>query len=214
MLALRRAGDNDVRWLAASQGEQIDSHHARLSGQQEIYGSTLLWSVDIRLHERLAAATFNATWSVDKDLHDWQMCLSYHDDFAHDWSLQSYPWAGNSETANISPMRYRGIPGALAYRPDLSTVLLYAIDSRSDYLNPTTWSGATGFHFANRETAAQFRVGGTGLSAGTHYEMPLQLFISGTGEFAGAITEIMQTWIALNDYEVDDTLQVRAPQDA
>jgi hypothetical protein len=108
MLALRRAGDNDVRWLAASQSEQIDSHHARLSGQQEIDGSTLSWSVDIRLHERLTAATFDATWSVDKDLHDWQMCLSYHDGFAHDWSLQSYPWAGNSETASISPMRYCG----------------------------------------------------------------------------------------------------------
>jgi hypothetical protein len=44
MLALRRAGDNDVRWLAASQGEQIDSHPARLSGQQEIDGSTLSWA--------------------------------------------------------------------------------------------------------------------------------------------------------------------------
>jgi hypothetical protein len=75
-----------------------------------------------------------AQWSVDKDLDGWEMCLSYHDGFASDWHVQSYPWAGNSEEASISPMRYCGVPGALVYRRDLSFVLLFAIDSRSDYL--------------------------------------------------------------------------------
>jgi len=91
---------------------------------------------------------------------------------------------------------------------------LFAIDSNSDYLNSTAWSGKTGFHFANRRTAPQFRIGGGKLDAGTKYEMPLQLFLSDAGEFAGAITGIMQSWIKLNDYRVDDSLKVRTPQEA
>ena len=75
-------------------------------------------------------------------------------------------------------MRYCGVPGALIYHPDQSLVLLYAIDSNSDYLNPTTWSGKTSFYFTNRRTAPQFRVGGGLLVAGTKYEMPLQLILS------------------------------------
>jgi hypothetical protein len=140
--------------------------------------------------------------------------LAYHDGFTNDWRVQSYPWAGNSEQADIAPMRYCGVPGALVYRPDQSLVLLFAMDSRSDYLNPTTWSGKTGFHFANRRSAPQFRAGNGRLAAGTDYEMPLQLFVSDAGEFAGAITGIMQAWIRVNDYRVDDTLMVRTPQEA
>ena len=142
------------------------------------------------------------------------MCLLYQDGFADDWRAQSYPWAGNSEEVAITPMRYCGVPGALVYRPDQSLVVLFAIDSHSDYLNPTTWTGKTGFHFANRRSAPQFRVGGGRLAAGIRYEMPLQLFFSDAGEFAGAITGIMQAWIELNDYRVDDTLKVRTPQEA
>jgi len=102
----------------------------------------------------------------------------------------------------------------LVYRPDQSLVALFALDSRSDYLNPTTWTGKTGFHFANRSIAPQFRIGGGKLTVGTEYEMPVQLFLSDAGEFAGAITGIMEAWIKVNNYKVDDSLKVRTPQEA
>jgi len=214
LLALRNLKSGEVRWLAASRGEKVAPRTAGLSGQQEVDGVKFSWAVDVALRDDLPAANFTAKWSVDKDLNDWEVCLAYHDGFTNDWRVQSYPWAGNSEEASISPMRYCGVPGALVYRPGQSLVLLFAIAGNSDYLNPTTWSGKTGFHFANRRTAPQFRVGGGQLAAGTRYEMPLQLFLSDAGEFAGAITGIMQAWIKANNYRVDDSLKVRTPQEA
>ena len=214
LLALRNLKSGEVRWLAASQGEKVDPRTAGLSGQQEVDGVKFSWAVAVALRDDLPAASFTPKWSVDKDLNGWEVCLPYHDGFTNDWRVQSYPWAGNSEEASISPMRYCGVPGALVYRPDQSLVLLFAIASNSDYLNPTTWSGKTGFHFANRRTAPQFRAGGGQLAAGTRYEMPLQLFLSDAGEFAGAITGVMQAWIKANNYRVDDSLKVRTPQEA
>jgi len=214
LIALCNSKSGEVRWLLASQGEKVGSRAARLAGQQEIDGVKLSWSADVELCEDSSAARFTPRWSVNKDLHGWEVCLAYHDEFAHDWRVQSYPWAGNSAAADIAPMRYCGVPGALVYRPDLSMAVLFAIDPKSDYLNPTTWAGRTGFHFANRRTAPQFRVGGGKLTAGTRYEMPLQLFFSDGGGFAAAITGIMQAWIKANDYRVDDSLRVRTPQEA
>jgi hypothetical protein len=214
LLALRNLKSGEVRWLAASQGEKVDPRTARLSGQQEVDGVKFSWAVDVAVRDDLPAANFTPKWSVDKDLNGWEVCLAYHDGFTSDWRVQIYPWAGNSEEASIAPLRYCGVPGVVVYRPDQSLVLLFAIDSNSDYLNPTTWSGKTGFHFANRRTAPQFRVGGGQLAAGTRYEMPLQLFLSDAGEFAGAITGIMQAWIKANNYRVDDSLKVRTPQEA
>ncbi len=214
LLALRNLKSGEVRWLAAAQGEQGDPHTARLSGRQEVDGVTFSWSADVALRADLPAATFTAKWSVDKDLNGWEVCLAYHDGFTNDWRVQNYPWAGNSEKLAITPMRYCGVPGVLVYRPDQSVVVLFAIDSNSDYLNPTTWTGQTDFHFANRQVAPQYRVGRGQLAAGIKYEMPLQLFLSDAGEFAGAITGLMQAWIKVNNYRVDDALKVRTPQAA
>ena len=214
LLALRNLKSGNVRWMAASKEEKIDPQTARLSGQEAIDGVTFSYTVTVALSADMPAARLTAAWSVDKDLNDWEVCLAYHDGFANDWRVQSYPWAGNSEKVSISPMRYCGVPGVLVYRPDQSLVALFAIDSNSDYLNPTTWTGKTDFHFANRSTVPQFRLGGGKLAAGIKYEMPLQLFLSDAGEFAGAITGIMQAWIKVNNYKVDDTLKVRTPQEA
>ena len=214
LLVMRNVKSGEVRWLAASQGEKVDALTARLSGRQEIDGANLSWTMDVGLHEDLPAVSFTPKWSVDKDLTGWEVCVTYHDGFANDWRVQSYPWAGNSEETAITPMRYCGVPGVLVYRPDQSLVALFAIDSRSDYLNPNTWTGNTGFHFANRRTAPQFRCGGGSLVAGTKYDMPIQLFLSDAGEFAASITGIMEAWIKVNNYKVDDSLKVRTPQEA
>jgi hypothetical protein len=214
LLALRNLKSGKVRWLSASSAGKVDPRTARLSGQQRIDGVMFSWAADVALQDDLPAATFTVSWSVDKDLKGWEVCLGYHDGFSNDWRVQSYPWAGDSEDVAITPFRYPGVPGALIYRPDLSLVLLYAIDSNSDYLNPTTWTGKTSFFFANRRTAPQFRVGGGLLAAGTKYQMPLQLFLSDAGDFAGSITSIMQAWIKVSKFRVDDSLKVRTPQEA
>ena len=214
LLALRNLKSGEMRWMAASKEEKVDPKTARLSGQEVIDGVTFSYTVTVNLCADMPAARCTASWSVDKDLHGWEVCLAYHDGFANDWRVQSYPWAGNSEKVAISPMRYCGVPGVLVYRPDQSLVALFAIDSNSDYLNPTTWTGTTGFHFANRRIAPQYRVGGGRLTTGIRYEVPMQLIVSDAGEFAPAISGIMQAWIKLNNYRVDDSLKVRMPQEA
>ena len=214
LMFLYKRSSGDVLWLAAAHGERVDSRTATFSGVREIEGVKLSWSLKVALQEDLSAASFTPAWSVDKDLNGWEVCLTYHDGFSKEWRVQSYPWAGNSEAVAIDPMRYCGIPGALVYQPDQSVVMLFAIDSNSDYLNPTTWTGKTDFHFANRFCEPQFRAGGGKLTAGTKYEMPLQLFLSDAGEFAGAITGIMRDWIKVSSYRVDESLKVRTPQEA
>jgi len=214
VLALREVKTGVVRWLAADQAERLSTQAARLSGQTRIGEATLRFGVEFALPERLSAVEWKVSWSVDRDVEGSEVCLAYHDSFTNAWRVQSYPWAGNSRSVKVAPLRYCGVPGALVYRPDLSVVALFAIDSNSDYLNPTTWTGKTEFHFANGSIAPQFRVGGGKLRAGMRYEMPLQLVLSDAGEFAGAITAIMRAWIDLNHYQVDDTLKVRTPQEA
>lgn len=214
LLALRNVKTGEIRWLAASTARKIDSRTARLSGRQEVDGVMFSYDVDLGLREDLPAATFSVNWSVDKDFSGWEVCLQYHDGFSNDWRVQTYPWAGNSDELAVTPLRYSGIPGVLVYRPDQSLVLLYAIDSNSDYLNPTSWTGKTSLFFANRRIAPQYRVGGGALTAGTSYQMPLQLFLSDAGDFAGSITSIMRAWIKVNNYRVDDSLHVQTPQGA
>jgi hypothetical protein len=110
-------------------------------------------------------------------------------------------------------MRYCGIPGALVYRPDLSTVLLFTIDSRSDYLNPTTWTGKTRFFFENGKTAPTFFACGGKIVAGTKYELPLQVFTDTSGKFTTVIPNIIKAWMKTVDYKVEP-LFVRTPQEA
>ena len=214
ILALRNLKTGEVCWLPAGKLERIGLNAARLSGQARIGDVTFSFSAEIGLEDGLPAAKWTTSWMVDKDLTGWEVCLAYHDGFSNDWRVQSYPWAGNSTNVQIVPMRYCGVPAVLTYRPDQSVVVLFSIDSQSDYLNPATWTGKTEFHFVNRSIAPQFRIGAGQLTAGTHYEMPLQLIVSDAGEFSGAITAIMQAWIKVNNYQVDDTLIVRTPQDA
>ncbi len=214
VLSLRNVKSGAVRWLAATEVKQIDVRTARLIGTDEVEGATFKFDVTLSLEETMPAARITPAWSVDKDLDGWEVCLAYHGGFTTDWRVQSYPWAGNSQTASITPLRYCGVPGALLYRPDQSLVVLFAIDSNSDYLNPATWTGQTGFHFANRRVAPQFRAGGGKLKAGLRYELPWQLILSDAGEFASAITHVMQAWVKLNNYRVDDSLRVRTPQEA
>jgi hypothetical protein len=203
LVLLRHMDTAEERWLPATSVQRLDPHTVRCSGQAEMDSATFRFQVDLALDEKLPAARFTPQWSVDRELRGWEVCFAYHDQFAHPWRVQSYPWAGNSAQADIAPMRYCGVPAALVYRPNLSMVVLYAIDCRFDYLNPTTWTGRTGFHFKNGLVAPQFRAAGGVLSPGTAYAHPLQLFFSDAGESVRAITELVRAWMQVSDYRVE-----------
>jgi hypothetical protein len=214
ILALDDISRRRFFWPAATEAKQLDERSVRFAGSEKIGSVLFRFEVDAALQKDLPAATLTPRWSVDRDLHGYEVCLAYQGVGANDWRVQSYPFAGNSESADIAPMRYCGVPAALVYRRDLSMVALFAIDAHFDYLNPTTWTGKTGFHFVNRQTAPQFRCCGGEMLAGVRYEHPLQLIFSDAGEFAGAIKGIMESWIRLNRYTVDESLFVRTPQEA
>jgi hypothetical protein len=113
LIALRNLKSGEVRWLPASQARKVNPTTAQFSGEQQIDGVLFSWDAETTLRDDLAAATFRISWSVDKDLKDWEVCLAYHDGFSNDWRVQSYPWAGNSEEVAVTPLRYSGIPGVL-----------------------------------------------------------------------------------------------------
>jgi hypothetical protein len=212
IMALNNIKSGQVFWPAAAEAKQLDERSARFTGSEKIGDVLFRFEVDAALKEDVPAATLAPRWSVDKELNGFEVCLAYQGVGTNDWRVQSYPFAGNSERTAITPMRYCGVPGALVYRPDLSMVMLFAIDMQFDYLNPTTWTGKTGFHFINRRMAPQFRCCGGKFSAGVRYEHPVQLFFSDTREFASAIRSIMESWIRVNNYKVDESLSVRTPQ--
>ena len=168
---------------------------------------------EIALAAALPAARWTTEFSVDKTLEGWEVCLAPWDQSANDWRCWIYPFAGNSKSVLIAPLRYCGVPAALVYRPDLSMVALWGIDPASDYLNPGTWTGKTGFHFQTRKTPPQFRFGGGRLSPEVRYRVPLQILLSDAGIFPAAVAELVRSWIKLNEYRVQP-LHVREPGEA
>ncbi|GHT52286.1 hypothetical protein AGMMS49982_12080 [Bacteroidia bacterium] len=215
VLFLRNAKDRNIRPVLASKAKRIDKRTVELSGQAEVDGVNFTFEMQVALEKEQAVVSLTPKWKVDKNLPDWEVCFTWHgNNFANDWRVQSYPFAGNSTEVNLMPMRYCGVPGALLYHPDLSTVVLFTIDSRSDYLNPTTWTGKTWFTFKNGEVSPTFVAGSGGkLDAGIDYELPLQLFLDNSGKFTSSIPNIMKTWMRVTDYQVDTTLFVRTPQE-
>ena len=213
VLMLRDVKTGDVRWLAAEQAERESPTAARLAGQTKLGDATFQFQVRVALQADLPAAAWTTEWSVDRDVDGWEVGLAPWDRFGQTWRCWLYPFAGNSPAVDVAPLRYCGVPAALLYRPDLSAVALFGIDPASDYLQPNTWTGTTGFHFRSRQTAPQFRIGGGKLSAGTNYRVPLQLLVSDAGESAAAVTQLVNGWIQWNGYRVEP-LQVRSPDAA
>jgi hypothetical protein len=209
---LRNTKDGSILPLPFSKTKRTGDYSAEFSGQTEIEGVPFKFKLKATLDKDAPAVSFTPSWEVEKDIENWEAGISYQRDFTGDWRVQSYPFAGNSAKVDINPMRYCGIPGALVHRPDLSTVFLFAIDSRSDYLNPTTWTGKTRFIFENGKTAPTFFACGGKIAAGTRYELPLQMFTDNSGEFTTAIPNILKTWMNTVDYKVEP-LFIRTPQE-
>ena len=214
IMFLRNIKSGEVRWLNGDKMKLINTRIVSLSGNMEIDGATFKGGIEIAVEQDLAAIRFTSSWSVSKDLQGWEVGLTCHETFTRNWHAQSYPFAGNSEKVSIRPMRYCGVPGALVYNNDLSIIALFALETRFDYLNPTTWTGNTTFEFENGKTPPQFLVGGGELKSKISYQMPFQLILSDGGNFTSTISSIMQSWMKINEFQVDTSLQVRTPQEA
>jgi hypothetical protein len=106
-----------------------------------------------------------------------------------------------------------GIPSLFFYRDDLSLGMLYGIDPRSDYLNPTTWTKDFGLFFKDVRTPVQWRVGNGLFEANYVYVCPLQLILSRDSGAPRLITDLVQEWRRVNDYQVEH-LWVRSHDDA
>jgi hypothetical protein len=213
MLALRNTKSGETRWLPARTGERLDDHTARFAGDADLDGARFSFQLTISLAPDLSAARLDPHWSVDRDLNGWEVSLAYHNSFAYSWISHMYPIAENARYFDRSPLTYMGIPALLAYRDDMSVGLLYGIDPAFDYVDPTTWTVATGLHFVDQVTPPQFRIGGGQLKSSIQYSMPLQLILSDAGNPLEMIPALMRAWIQLNDFKIKP-LFVRTPSEA
>jgi len=213
MLMLRNMGSGEERWLFASRAEQVDEKSAHFTGEEQVDGIPCQFEMDIVLAKELPATEIRTRWSVSKDLDGWEVCLTFQNTDGNEWRCTMYPFAGNSTAVQREKLNYVGVPAALLFRTDFSLVALFGISPASDYLNPTTWTEATGFHFRDRAVVPQYRVGGGKLSGGLKYELPLQLLLSDAGDSITAIRALARNWIAINDYKVEP-LFVRTPEEA
>jgi len=180
-------------------------------------GATLAFRIKVALDPQTPFLALTPSWRVTgSDLAGWEIAVAYQRGFASEsWRAQCYPFAGNSAQVDINPLRYCGVPGALLYTKDLAKVVFYTIDSRSDYLNPTTWTGNTRFAFADGAVNPCFYVGGKNplFKKDFLYELPLQVFFDNSGAFKTAIPNIVRNWMRAVDYKVEP-LFVRTPQQA
>jgi hypothetical protein len=211
---LEKMQDRSRILLPVQKVEQPDERTAIITGSQVVGGVNFSYSYKVVLDAVSPMIQIAPAWETDKDLNGYEVVFQYHrNKFLHDWRMQHYPFAGNSESCYVTPVRYCGVPGMLLYKPDLSTVLLYTIDSRSDYCNPTTWTGTTRFGFVNQKTAPAFAVCKGQIKAKTKYEFPLQIYLDDSGKFATAVPNIVKAWMKTVDYKVEP-LFVRTPQEA
>jgi hypothetical protein len=213
LLFLRNLHTGEIRWLRSSTNEQVDSQTARFYGHEIIEDVKFVFHVEVALAKDIQAVQIEYHFTVDQDLSGWEVCFTYHADFDRSWLCHIYPFAEDSKFVNESPLTYVGIPAAFIYREDLSLGLLFGINPNFDYLNPTTWTGHTGFHFMDQVTSPQFRVGGVILSPDTEYIFPLQLIFNAREDPLEMITELVQAWVEFNEFRID-SLYVRTPNEA
>ena len=214
IVALSNINSGRVCWPAATNARQLDERSARFTGSEKIGDVLFRFEMDAALREDVPAATLVPRWSVDKELDGYDVCLAYQGRGTTTGACRAIPSPATATGLRSAPMRYCGVPGVLVYRPDLSMVVLFAMDMQFDYLDPATWTGKTGFHFVNRQTAPQFRCGGGKLSAGVRYEHSVNCSVERHRGVCHGDPGIMESWIKVNNYQVDESLAVRTPQEA
>ncbi|MFN7992400.1 MAG: hypothetical protein U0Q18_02295 [Bryobacteraceae bacterium] len=213
MLFIHNLHTGEDRWLPASELKQLDARTAVASGSTSVDGVTLRFELKMALSGDICAAALTFHWSVDRDLTGWEVCCSFCEAGMYEWRCTLYPFAGDSQEIRRDRLSYIGVPAALMFRDDGASGLLFGIDPASDYLNPHSWTGSTGFHFRDLTLAPQFRACAGRISAGTEHTFPLQLFISAGQDRTDAITHLVRAWIGFNRYKVEP-LHVRTPDEA
>lgn len=213
MMSLRKMHTGEERWLFAASGVQVNERKAHLEGRNQVDGISFEFRMDIELAEELAAVDIRTRWALSNDLEGWEVCLACQNNDSEELRCTMYPFAGNSVALERQRLNSIGVPAAVLFRRDFSIVALFGINPASDYLNPKTWTAATGFHFRTRDIYPQYRVGGGKLLGNRRYEFPLQLVLSDAGDSMSAIKILAQSWITLNHYKVDPLI-VRTPEEA
>lgn len=104
------------------------------------------------------------------------------------------------------------MPAALLFRPDWSHSILHGLDPSEDYLNPNTWTGATGYSMGNGRAPAWSFVGG-GMSPAVLYSAAVQLIFSRAGSMPSSVNELVSSWRSWNGFAVE-SLDVMPPKQA
>ena len=112
-----------------------------------------------------------------------------------------------------TPLQYVGVPAALLFRPDWSHSILHGLDPSTDYLNPNTWTGATGYTMGNGTAPAWSFGGDRDMSPAVHYSAAVQLIFSAKGAMPSAVNELVSNWRFWNGFAVEG-LDVMPPKQA
>jgi len=192
-----------VRWLSGA------------SGKTDIDGAVFSFETETATSPETGVPVASVTlrWRVDKPVTGYEVCARYCAEPGSGWRCTVYPFAGNAAEVKIDRLMSVGVPAALLFREDLSRAVLFGMDPAFDYLNPTSWTGATGFHFQDGAVPPQYRLCGGGLEPGIQYALPLQIFTCDADNSVDAITQLVRAWIARNRYKVEPMF-VRTPDEA
>ena len=213
MILFKNIENNQDFWFYASEEKKISSLKWQFSGEGNIDGTMITFSLLIELPENKKAVNLAYDFKVDKDLQNLQACLLFNSDFAYDWKCHMYPWAADARFIQRDPLSWMGIPSLILYRDDMSMGMMWGIDPDSDYLNPTTWTKDFGLYFINGQIPAQYRVGGESLKKEVNYHCPMQLILTDKKDPDFLITDLVQSWMNHNHYQVEK-LYVRSTDEA
>ena len=232
-----RAAALTREWVYAAEAWQLSASVVRFRGNAALGSCSVGFNVTVSAHGGGTAGStrvaFNTSWRVQPANSDCRYSLSvplFGDGAATShpsqqyrshrpaWRSFMYPWAGNSTAIDQTPLQYVGVPAALLFRPDWSHAVLHGLDPASDYLNPTTWTGATGYSMGDstghsNATAPAWSFGGGSMSSTVQYSAAVQLLFSAQGSMPGAVNELVSSWRAWNGFAVQ-TLHVMPPEQA
>jgi hypothetical protein len=213
VFCLRKINGGEKVWASADSVTRETERSLKLSGALNVNGAEVQFEVTVIIDECIPALTLQFSWRVDQQLKGWEVCLSYHQSFLHEWFCHLYPFASNNKFVALPRLTYVGVPAALLFREDRSSGILFGMALDSDYLNPETWTGDTGFYFTDQVIAPQFRFGESGFLPGVKYEIPLQIILNTHKDHATQISELVKHWIQVNAFQVED-LYIRSPEEA
>jgi hypothetical protein len=213
IINFRNISTDSTYWFFGSEINQVNPTKAILSGTGDIEGAMVEFEVELETPDDAQALRIIYDFTVDHTIPDRRAVLQFNSQFDYDWNCHMYPWVEDSKWIARDTLTWMGIPSLFMYRDDRSMGLLWGIDPNSDYLNPETWTKNFGLYFTNRVKPAQFQVGGGSLKKGIDYHCPMQIVFTDRSDPDELIIDLMQNWIALNEYKVEP-LYVRSNDEA